>query len=523
MSSLNKYTGPWNDHLAAHLLRRTTYGVPYTTIKDFGKKTMNQCVDTILETIPAPAPPINYTYATDPDVQIGQTWVDKGRASNLVDGYRQQSLRVWTYELLTAGIPNIREKMTMFWHNHFVTADINDPRMSYMYINLLRKSALGNFKQLTKDITIDAAMLNYLNGRDNTGQAPNENYARELMELFTLGKGDDAGPGDYTTYTETDVKELARALSGWIDVRNTTAIIKTEYRAGRHDTRAKTLSHRFNNEVINNAGADEYKNVVDIIFKKPEVAIFMATKLYRWFVKSGIEEDIKKNVIIPLADIIRSNNYEIGPAVKALISSQHFYDECVIGAIIKNPVDFIINPINQMQVALPTTDALKVTVFQGINRAFVTPMEMAIFEAPSVAGWPQYYQEPGFSRLWLNASSLPTRKRYSDAIASVGISYQQGSYRFQIDTLKTVNQFTKPDDVDHVLAELSLILLVNPLAANQLTLLKGILNTGNTGDWTKAYTTYKSNPSNQTNLTIINTRLRNLVVYMMRMPEYHLS
>jgi hypothetical protein len=206
-----------------------------------------------------------------------------------------------------------------------------------------------------------------------------------------------------------------------------------------------------------------------------------------------------------------------------LISSQHFYDECVIGTIIKNPIDFIVNPINQFAVALPTTNSLKIAVFQGLNRLFVTPMEMDIFEAPSVAGWPQYYQEPGFSRLWLNASSLPTRKRYSDAIASAGISYQQGSYRFQIDILKTVNQFTKPDDVDHVLAELSLTLLVKPLAANQLALLKGILNTGNTGDWAKAYATYKSNTSNTTNLNIIINRLRNLLVYMMRMPEFHLS
>lgn len=522
MSSLNKYTGPWNDHLAAHLLRRTTYGVPYATIKDFGKKSMDQCVNSILQPIPAPAPPINYTYADDPDVPIGETWVDKGRVANTVDPYRQQSIRVWTYELLTAGIPNIREKMTMFWHNHFVTADINDPRLTYMYINTLRKAALGNFKQLTKDITIDAAMLNYLNGRDNTGQAPNENYARELMELFTLGKGPDAGPGDYTTYTETDVKEMARALTGWIDVRNTIPI-RTEYRAGRHDIRPKTLSHRFNNEVINNAGADEYKNVVDIIFKKPEVATFMATKLYRWFVKAGIDDDIQKNIITPLADIIRSNNYEMAPAVKALISSQHFYDDCVIGAIIKNPVDFIVNPINLFAVTLPTTNSLKLAVFQGLNRGFATPMEMAIFEAPSVAGWPQYYQEPGFNRLWLNASSLPTRKRYTDVATTVGISYQNGAFRFQIDALKTINQFAKPDDADVVINELSLLMLSKPLASNQITFLKGILNTGATGDWTKTYNTYKANPSNQTNLTAVNTRLRSLLVYVMRMPEFHLS
>ncbi len=521
MSSLNKYTGPWNDHLAAHLLRRTTYGVPYATIKDFGKKSMDQCVNTLLEVLPMPAPPINYESVTDPDAAVGQTWVDKGRISNDVDGYRNRSLRAWSIEQMLSGSPNIREKMTMFWHNHFVTADINDARLSYMYINRLRKAALGNFKQLTKDITVDPAMLIYLNGRENTGAAPNENYARELMELFTLGKGDDAGPGDYSTFTETDVKELARALSGWINVL-TPLPIRSEYRVGRHDVRPKTLSHRFNNEVINNAGAEEYKNVVDIIFKKPEVATFMATKLYRWFVKSGIDDDIQKNIITPLADIIRDNNYEMAPAVKALISSQHFYDDCVIGAIIKNPMDFILNPLNNFAFTVPSTELLKVTAFNGL-RGISSNMEMGIFDAPSVAGWPQYYQEPGFSRLWLNASSLPKRKIYSDGIGNAGISYSSGAYRLQIDALKTVNQFSKPEDADVVIKEISLIMISRPLSTNQVEVLKGILNTGTTGDWTKAYTTYKANITNTTNLNVINTRLRNLLVYMMRMPEFHLS
>ena len=110
-------------------------------------------------------------------------------------------------------------------------------------------------------------MLNYLNGRDNTKQAPNENYAREFMELFTLGKGISAGPGDYTTYTEEDVKEVAKVLTGWVDVRAQLPI-RAQFNLVRHDTTTKKLSHRFNGVTINNAGAEEYKNLIDIIFQK---------------------------------------------------------------------------------------------------------------------------------------------------------------------------------------------------------------------------------------------------------------
>ncbi|MFZ1524924.1 MAG: DUF1800 family protein, partial [Saprospiraceae bacterium] len=200
MASLNKYSGAWNTGHTAHLFRRTTYGVKYDLIKEYGAKSLDATIALLFTPLQQPAPPINVNYATDPNVPIGQTWVDKATSMN-VDGYRTQTLRAWSYDLMLSGTPNIREKMVMFLHNHFVTADINEPRYEYKNIALLRSRALGNFKQLTYDVTIDPGMLEYLNGNLNTKTAPNENYARELLELFTVGKGPIAGPGDYTTYT----------------------------------------------------------------------------------------------------------------------------------------------------------------------------------------------------------------------------------------------------------------------------------------------------------------------------------
>jgi len=519
MPSLNKYTGPWNDWQAAHLFRRTTYGVKYETIKLYGTRSLDESLDTLLTPLNPPPPPINVNYADDPDVPIGETWVDKPAAQG-VNGYRTGSLRNWSFELMCNGGPNIREKMTMFWHNHFVTADLNDPRYSYKYIELLRSAALGNFRQLTKDITVDPAMLNYLNGRDNTKQAPNENYARELLELFTLGKGIQAGPGDYTTYTEQDIKEIAKVLTGWIDVRNNLPI-RSQFQVVRHDTTTKQLSHRFNNITIPNAGADEYKNLIDIIFQRPEVALYICRKLYVWFVKSEIDESTETDIIEPLADILRTSEYNVTPVLRTLLASEHFYDECVRGAIIKNPVDFLLNPVNQFSAIFPEDPSLKQRVFGALYQTTVT-MQMGMYQAPSVAGWQAYYQAPNYYRLWLNSTSLPSRKLFTDGLASVGIPF--GTYRFKLDVINTLGKMPDAADPENVLDELIKVLFCKPVATNQRNQLRNFLvqGTGATS-WANVYNAYKNDPANETKKTQVTNRLFPLVVYMMRMPEYHLS
>ncbi|MCB0871736.1 MAG: DUF1800 family protein, partial [Solirubrobacterales bacterium] len=163
--------------------------------------------------------------------------------------------------MLEEGI-SLREKMTLFWHNHFAVSNVNDPKFLYRHVELLRNFAWGNFRELMKEITVDPTMLRFLNGNQNTRTAPNENYARELMELYTLGKGDLAGPGDYTTFTEDDVIQMAKVLTGWRDrgfnTVNPDVNVESFFTLNRHDTGSKQLSHRFNNEVITNLGDQEY-------------------------------------------------------------------------------------------------------------------------------------------------------------------------------------------------------------------------------------------------------------------------
>jgi hypothetical protein len=220
VSGILPYAGPWEFEQAAHLLRRAMFGPNYQQIKDAVANGMDATVDQLLADLAMPDPPLNYNFNQDPNVPIGATWIDAPYSPTVnFLNYRYQSLFGWTIEqIFTEGV-SIREKMTLFWHNHFVTASgiVVDTKFVYNYITLLRENSLGNFRELVKAITINPAMLRYLNGNQNNKFAPNENYARELLELFTIGKGELAGPGDYTNYTEEDVIEIARVLTGWID------------------------------------------------------------------------------------------------------------------------------------------------------------------------------------------------------------------------------------------------------------------------------------------------------------------
>ena len=151
--------------------------------------------------------------------------------------------------------------------------------MDLVFIPPATERPSGNFRELTKQITVNAAMLHFLNGNKNEVNSPNENYARELLELFTIGKGDLVGPGDYTNYTEQDIAAFAKALTGWTAWTDGNDPAEFERWWSSHDTSTKQLSHRFGSQTIENAGAEEYKRVVDIIFEKDEVAYHICRRL----------------------------------------------------------------------------------------------------------------------------------------------------------------------------------------------------------------------------------------------------
>ena len=521
--NLPAYSGPWDRAAINHFLRRTTLGHTYADVTSLLDLSHADAVDLVLTDPGMPSLPINYDEENDPNVPIGETWVETPLASGVNGGYRRRSMQSWIMRQAMESGLNVKERMVIFWHNHFVTANIADRRFTWEYMKTIHQHGLGNFKAFVDAITIDPSMLRYLNGNVNTKNAPNENYARELLELFTIGKGPLAGPGDYTNYTEDDIVAIARVLTGWRDRghNSSTNPVYIEFRPEQHDTDTKQLSHRFDNQVIENADENEYKVLLDIIFSKDEVARYMCRKFYRYFVSDQIDEAIESNVIEPLAQIMIANNYEIAPTLEALFLSDAFMKEDIRGVLIKNPMEFLMSTIkstgvNFDQNNMQTYHTIHYSVFFRLR-----DMQMEIYNHDSVAGWQAYYQAPGFSRLWLSAVTMPQRQYVTDRFTRY--QYNNSGIGYRIYPLDVIENLPNPYDPNVMITDLAELFYPNEITENQVNFLKSILIPGLPDfEWTTEYADYLADPDNVNLKNAVEDKLRDLFQAMMSLSEFYL-
>ncbi|MEY4382016.1 MAG: hypothetical protein RJA92_1396 [Bacteroidota bacterium] len=529
-TGLQPYTGSFGNPELRHLLRRTLFGVTKSDMAYFSGKSMVQVVDELLNpTAPLPAPPVKeYVVAAttpvpDNNIAAGSTWVGDINNDGTIASYRRASFKKWWVGNLINQDRSILEKMTLFWHNHFATEtnDIGNAQYVYKHHNLLRTSALGNFKTLTRNITFDPAMLVYLNGQYNTAAAPDENYAREIQELFCCGKGPDS------LYTEADVKAAAKVFTGWL---NNATTLTPYFTASRHDATNKTFSAFYNNTVITGrntaAGAtQEIDDFLNMIFANPEVAKYMCRRLYRWFVYYDIDDTVEQNVITPLANLLRSNNYEIKPVLDVLLKSEHFFDVLSRGCIIKSPIDLVIGFCRESEIVFqPDTDYFTNYGFYNYMVSWLSNMQQNIGDPPDVSGWKAYYQEPQFYEVWINSDTLPKRNQFTDTMLVSGYTYN--SKKIMLDPLEYAKTFTNPGDPNAFIAELTERLLgLDISAASKAQLKKDILLSGQSTDiyWTQAWDLYISTPTNTANTTTVRTKIRDLVKYLMNLAEYQLA
>jgi uncharacterized protein (DUF1800 family) len=353
---LDPVTGVLGREAARHLAERCLFGARRSDIDNIAALTVEQALDLLLAVPQAPSPPVNIN-PDDTDVPLGETWVNAADVQ-AYRNLRRKSLRSWWVGLIIDQEPSLVEKMVLFWHNHFVTEvpAVNRPRYLYDYNALLRNHALGNFKDLTGEMTVSTAMLKYLNGDENVAGSPNENYARELFELFTIGKGPLIGEGNYTNYTEQDILEAARVLTGW-KINGTTQ--ESWFNASKHDTGTKTFSEIYDNLVLTNGGDREYLELVSMIFSKKETARHLVRKLYRWFVYYIIDDSIESLVIEPLATTFYDNGFELIPVLRQLLSSEHFFDETYRACYIRNPYEHMAGTLRKLETVFPTDELLR--------------------------------------------------------------------------------------------------------------------------------------------------------------------
>jgi uncharacterized protein (DUF1800 family) len=530
-SGIQPYTGSWATKEVIHLLKRTMFGARPADIQYFLGKTMSQAVDELLNpTASLPSPPLkdyDITNATTPDndVAFGTTWVNSINNDGTIQSRRLASLKKWWTGNLLNQDRSIREKMTIFWHHFFSTemVEVSNGNFYYKYITLLRNRSLGNAKQFVYDITLDPAMLIYLNGRLNRDAAPDENYARELQELFTLGKENNPN------YTEADVIAAAKVLTGW-RVNSNDASFPSYFTESRHDTTNKQFSSFYNNTVITGrtgatGGAQEINDLINMIFSKStEVSRHIVKRLYRFFVYSEIDTTAMQNVIEPLALTLRTNNWEIKPVLSQLFKSEHFYDVLNRGAQIKSPLDHVITLCREWNVVFPpTTDVVNSYSFWNFTWSVAAALQQNLGDPPSVAGWPAYYQIPQYYELWVNADTLPKRNQLSDVLVTSG--YTANNFKLIIDVVGYTASLSNPSDPNALINEVTDRMLMIPLSENIKTQLKrDFLLTGQDQDyyWSTAWQTYVGNPTTM-NYNIVLVRLAGLYKYLMNLAEYQLT
>lgn len=432
---------PWDRYRAAHLLRRTTMMPTTTAIEAMvNAGSPGAAVDLLLQTKPAPAKPAvadSVTESLDGLDIVSQGMVRSKWSSDAA------TLRAWWAKLLRDDESSITEKMTLFWSSHFTTKFVEEQAyviapLLYRQNQLLRDHALGNFKAMTLGITLDGAMLVYLGGDLNTKGKPNENFARELMELYTTGLG---------WYTEGDIQQAARILTGWrvaqySDKPAPNGIFTTYFDPAAHDTDGKIyLGASFaprdastNTEFL--VRKEEIGKLIDTLFteRADAIAHFICRKIYRYFVYSdpGVSEDA---VIGAMAKTFVDNQFEVKPVMAQLLKSAHFFDNENIGAEIKTPAEYVIGLARQLDPAVKIDTAM-------------TSMEQQLFEPPNVAGWPGYHD-------WVTTNTYPVRTSFAMSVVA-GLTDDA--------VITFIKSFAQYSDGDALIDGVARLLLPRPIA-----------------------------------------------------------
>jgi len=550
MASLSPFQGTLGTRRAAHLLRRTSFKYTKSKVDQMANQSVFQAMNSLL--LPYNRylqQPIFDDTATTPNENV--TWIMPlpGLATAQLPAQefvlRRYVLSWWSDEAMRD--PGIVHKMTLFWHQYMtVSNQSSGSKQFYDYLSLLRWGALGNFKKLATKIVMDNVMLVYLNNQQNSKNSPNENFAREFLELFTIGKGPQVGPEDYTNYTEDDIIQAAKVFTGFRTSSGRTVIDpETGIPRGTvsftlHSTGNKQFSNRFQDKVItgatNTAGMyTELDAFVKMIFDQPETAKNLCRRLYRFFVSKNITTEIETDIIVPLANTLTANNFEVLPVLRQLLQSKHFFDEDdsdnkdeIVGGIIKSPLElayhaltfFNLNPAN----SATSPGANYLFHERGLAQRMFGLANYSPFNPSDVAGYPGFYQDPDYSRAWFNSSTIIARYKVP-AMLLAGKYLIGGSTNTNLGVkldiapwVKTSGVIGDPADPYVLVQDLLSYMLPETVDADRFNYFYNTVFLDNlpAADWTYEWQNYLST-NNATEVKIVLERLINAIMYS---PEY---
>lgn len=361
-----------------HLYARAGFGLRFEDFRQNRNISVKKAVKRIFEASENDEPitvvndTIDYTMMAKADEMTKKMFMQQQRK-------QEEDLNIGWLNKMSTTDAQLREKMTLFWHNHFACRD-QRASFSQQLNNIHRTYALGNFGTMLMEVSKTPAMLQFLNNQQNQKNHPNENFAREVMELFTVGRGN---------YTETDIKESARAFTGWSFDKDGAF----KLRPNVHDTGNKT----FLGKTGNFAGED----IIQILLQKKETAHFISNKLYKYLVNE-VPDAAHVNA---MTDVFYNANYEIKPLLEYVYTSDWFYDDKNIGNVIKSPVEFIVGLNRQFYITYEKPD---------VQMLFQRTLGQVLFYPPNVAGWPG-------GRSWIDNSSLMYRLKIPSTILNDGV------------------------------------------------------------------------------------------------------
>lgn len=582
---LSTFSGLLGYKRASHLLRRASFGASKQMIDAVSNMSAAEAVNLLFSgALPEPTLPI--------DTATGTEWITNPTTdSNSDENVLQEYFKGWLLaQMMALGIDenqklaySVREKVTFFMHTHFTTmqSKVNNSKYIYYQNALFRQFAFDkssdpsfNFPELTKKLCIDNAMLIFLDGKLNVKGSPNENFARELFELYVIGKGlegslpNDLDPGDYLTYTEQDIQAAAEVLSGWdvdkdlITIDSQTLIPTGKVKGGSiataHDNDVKQFSARFGNSIIQpdpalldasgkptaESALDEISQLIDMLYAQEETARYICRKIYRYYVYYDIPKELDDSIIKEMAATFKANNFKIQPVLEELFKSQHFYEatggvtDDTFGSIIKSPLDIALGTIKFFNVVVPDYTA-NTAVFYETSKNLLKKIEgqgMNIYEPVEVAGYPAYHQFPAFNRNWISTNYLT--RRYDFIRSTMSMMNMDEPEAVFIDILTYIKN-NIPNDIASNAKSLIIILAqyLLPLSDNltfdttadgdaditterlnyflEAFLFNPQLDVDPEATWTIRY-------SNNLDSEVLQRQLENLLNAMLQTPEYQL-
>ncbi|MDA9833449.1 DUF1800 family protein [Flavobacteriaceae bacterium] len=567
---IDKYSGEWGDKQKKHLLNRILIGYSKHHLDDLDNLNLDETIDLIFQQedeLPKPTNDYFYDWPQErydelntgelenkeykvENVPPGETWVETAFPQNRGPWDQFNSLQAYSIKHQLRQKTSIHWKLSFFIHSLLPTPFDSgaSAKAGWQYLELLFKAPFQSYKKTVIDISKDPNMLWYLNLQFSKEENPDENFAREIQELFTVGKGPNS------KFTESDVKAFSKIFVGWQSdfyTHESPGRIKTRFEPWNHDTSDKQLSSFYGNKLIRGRqgqeGEKEFDELMDIIFENKEVSYHISRRLYQFFVYPEIDSSTENNIIEPMAKKFRDSNFSLIETLKLLLKSEHFFDVSNFNSMIKSPLeytygvlkffnlhqeDFYLNLLNYDNngngYSLPEkyTNPLSREFYFYIR--FTDHLEgqgCNFGNPPSVSGWPPYYQAPVYDLFWINSRTLSERAELANNFQYdlyIDNDWENDSYvKYRVDYVKIIEGFENPSDIYSVVNQFANNLITVEIGQDQINdLTEIILGSIDPSYYTELYNRYTENPTFE-NKNELNERFRQFTTHLLTLSENH--